>query len=78
MNSITKRGGDIVSTQTAGEFFILDAKVTLENMFGFSSELRGFTQGQGEFSMEYLNHTPVPIQKQQEIIEKIKKHRHDN
>lgn len=43
MNSITKRGGNIVNTITSGEYFILEAKVTLENMFGFSSELRGFT-----------------------------------
>lgn len=43
MNSITKRGGDIVSTVTSGEYFILEAKVTLENMFGFAGELRGFT-----------------------------------
>ena len=77
MNSVTKRKGLVTNTETQGEFFILQAKVPLANMFGFSGELRGFTQGQGEFSMEYLTHEPVSADEQAEVIKKIKKVRTD-
>lgn len=56
----------------------MKAKVALSNMFGFTSEIRSYTQGQGEFSMEYLTHTPVLPEKQDEIIEKLRKMRRDN
>jgi elongation factor G len=38
-------------------------------MFGYSSELRGFTQGIGEYSMEYKTHKPVSFMDLDKIIE---------
>lgn len=61
MNSLTQRGGSIYHTEIQGDLFNMKAKVALSNMFGFTSEIRSHTQGQGEYSMEYLTHTPVPI-----------------
>lgn len=78
MNSITKRNGDIYHTQTNGDYFNLCAKVALGEMFGFSTELRGFTQGQGEFSMEYYTHAQVPIDKLDGIVKRLKEHRKKN
>ena len=42
-------------------------------MFGFATELRGMSSGQGEFSMEYKNHEPVPPNEMSIIREKFKK-----
>ena len=72
MNSITKRKGTIFNTEIKGEYFVMEANVPLAQMFGFSSELRGFTQGQGEFSMEYLTHEAVPAGEIADIVKKVK------
>lgn len=39
--------------------FVIEAEAPLAQMFGYSSELRSSTQGQGEFSMEFLRYEPV-------------------
>jgi len=41
-------------------------------MFGFATDLRGLTMGQGEFSMEYKDHAPVDPGEQSKVIEKLK------
>lgn len=68
LNSLTQRGGNIFFTETLSDVFVMKAKVTLSSMFGFMGEMRGHTQGQGELSMEYLTHTPVPKGEQDKIV----------
>ena len=60
MASISKRRGLITNTETQGDLFIMNSDVPLSQMFGFATELRGLTAGQGEFSMEYKRHDEVP------------------
>ena len=48
---ITRREGVVTSTDVQ-EWFIVNCDFPLNKMFGFSSELRGKTQGKGENTME--------------------------
>ena len=59
MSQLVKRRGTITNTQTKTGLFIINADVPLAAMFGYATELRGATQGIGEFSMEYRKHSPV-------------------
>lgn len=77
MGQLVRRRGSITNTQTKSGFFILNADVPLAAMFGYATELRGVTQGQGEFSMEYKMHSPVAEFEVQDIIEAYKKKRQE-
>ncbi len=59
MGQLVRRRGSITNTQSKTGLFIINADVPLASMFGYATELRGATQGQGEFSMEYKMHNPV-------------------
>ncbi len=65
-NLISKRGM-ITDSWLHGNMRVIDAKVPLAEMFGYSGEIRGATGGRGSFSMEPLSYEKVPEQ----ICEKI-------
>ena len=50
----------------------MNADVPLASMFGYATELRGATQGIGEFSMEYKKHSPVGDYEVQDVIDAYK------
>ena len=68
VGQINQRRGVIVSTGTANKYVQVDAEVPLSEMFGYSTDLRGCTQGKGEFQMEFLKYAPVPRNVQEELI----------
>ena len=47
---------------------IIDAKVPLSEMFGYSSEIRSATAGRGTFTMEPCSYEKVPEQIAEQII----------
>ena len=50
---LNTRRNSIVDSEGRDDEFTVAAEVALNDMFGYSNQLRGFTQGKGEFSMEY-------------------------
>jgi elongation factor G len=53
IGGLNSRRGTIVDTEVREDEFTCIAEVALNDMFGYSNQLRGATQGKGEFSMEY-------------------------
>lgn len=53
IGGLNQRRGTIIDSEVRDEEFVCTAEVALNDMFGYSSQLRGATQGKGEFTMEY-------------------------
>ncbi len=53
IGGLNARRGTIIDSEVREDEFTAVAEVALNDMFGYSSQLRGATQGKGEFSMEY-------------------------
>ena len=73
IGGLNQRRGTIVDSEVREDEFTAIAEVALNDMFGYSSHLRGITQGKGEFSMEYKTHQPVLPQVQAELEAAYKK-----
>ena len=69
MAQLVKRRGTITNSEIKAGMFIMNADVPLAAMFGYATELRGSTQGIGEFSMEYRRHSPVGEYEVQDVID---------
>jgi len=70
ISSISRKNGIVSSTDSSDGWFTLVAEVSLNEMFGYSTELRSSTQGKGEFTMEYSRYSPAPLAVQQELVDK--------
>ncbi|KAI5809769.1 P-loop containing nucleoside triphosphate hydrolase protein [Peziza echinospora] len=70
---MNKRNAVIEETDIGVEDFTLYANCSLNQMFGFSTQLRASTQGKGEFTMEFSHYSPAAPQVQTELIAKHQK-----
>jgi elongation factor G len=52
---------------------VVRSDVPLQNMFGFSTDLRSSTQGKGEFTMEYKTHDFVARDTQEKLVAEYQK-----
>ncbi len=66
--SLLAKRGLITGCHVHGNMQVIDAKVPLAEMFGYSSEIRSLTAGRGTFTMEPLAYEKVPEQLAEQII----------
>lgn len=69
MGDVTKRRGQIREQEETGNAIKVKAFVPLAEMFGYVTDLRGFTQGRGIFSMQMDHYEEVPKNIAKDIIE---------
>ena len=72
MGQINQRRGVIIGSENAEGYVIATAEVPLNEMFGYSTDLRSGTQGKGEFTMEFLKYAAVPKQEQEVLMAEYK------
>lgn len=70
MGGVNKRKGVVTGTEASDEYFTVYADIPLNEMFGYSNELRSLTQGKGEFSMEFKKYAQAHPQTQAELMER--------
>jgi len=73
IGGLNSRRGTIIDSEVRDEEFTCVAEVPLNDMFGYSNQLRGSTQGKGEFSMEYKTHLPVLPNLQKDLEDAYRK-----
>ncbi|BCD59540.1 MULTISPECIES: elongation factor G [unclassified Nitratiruptor] len=70
IGDINRRRGQVQSMEDRAGNKIVTAMVPLAEMFGYSTDLRSFTQGRGTYSMEFDHYEEVPKNVADEIIKK--------
>jgi len=74
---VNNRTGIITGQTGRDDWFTVEAEVPLNNMFGFSAELRSLTQGKGEYTMEYSRYAPASPETTDRVVEEWKKKEED-
>jgi elongation factor G len=75
IGQINQRRGVIIGTESEAGYVVITAEVPLQEMFGYSTDLRSVTQGKGEFTMEFLKYAQVPRAVQEEMVREYQKKR---
>jgi elongation factor G len=73
VGDVTRRRGIIQSTDTRDAISYIVAEVPLVETFGYATDLRSMTKGQGTFTMELAVYRAVPRNLQDDIIAERKK-----
>ncbi len=71
IGDLNSRRGQIQGTDTRGIAQAVDAMVPLANMFGYVNELRSFSQGRAQYSMQFSHYEQVPNNVAEELKEKM-------
>ena len=60
VGNLTSRRGMVVATEVSGPICRIEGEVPLAETFGYSTDLRSMTQGQGTFTMEFAKYRRLP------------------
>jgi elongation factor G len=63
------RRGMIIDTEDRDPVKLVTCEVPLSEMFGYTTSLRGMSQGRASSTMEFLEYRPMPAGVMKEILE---------
>lgn len=69
MGDVSSRRGQIRDQEERGTLVVVRSFIPLSEMFGYATDLRSFTQGRGNYSMQFDHYSEVP----KSIAEKVAK-----
>ncbi len=71
IGDINSRRGQIQGTDSRGNAQAVEAIVPLANMFGYVNQLRSFTQGRAQYTMQFSHYDEVPQNVADEVKAKL-------
>ncbi|HET6538010.1 MAG TPA: elongation factor G [Sphingopyxis sp.] len=71
IGDLNSRRGQIQGTDSRGNAQAVDALVPLANMFGYVNQLRSFTQGRAQYSMQFSHYDEVPASVAEDVKAKM-------
>jgi elongation factor G len=69
IGDLNRRRGQIQGMESRGTVCIIDSFVPLENMFGYSTDMRSLSSGRADYSMTPSHFDQVPQSLIQNIVE---------
>jgi len=72
IGNLNSRRGQIENMEDRNGIKVVTAKVPLAEMFAYSTDLRGRTQGRGNYSMQFSHYHEAPRNVAEEVIAKVK------
>ena len=73
MGGLTSRRGILTGTESKAGSQVIHAEVPLSEMFGYMTDLRGSTQGRGDFMMVFSHYAETPKNVAEKIVGDRKK-----
>ena len=71
MGDVSSRRGQIVDQEERGNAVAVEALIPLSEMFGYATDLRSFTQGRGNYTMQFKQYSEVPKSIAAELAKKF-------
>ncbi len=71
IGDLNSRRGQIQGTDSRGNAQVVEATVPLANMFGYVNQLRSFTQGRAQYTMQFSHYDEVPQNVADEVKAKL-------
>jgi elongation factor G len=75
VGDLTSRRGLVLATEICGPIARTEGEVPLAETFGYSTDLRSLTQGQGVFTLEFARYRRLPPSIEREVIAERNKDR---
>ncbi len=72
MGDLSGRRGLIQGSNPRGQATVINARVPLAEMFGYSTDLRSMTQGRANYSMQFGAYEPAPNSIQEDVVAKAR------